>query len=137
MPFLVTQTQDDDFDVEVDRRMMDDIAVKTLALAVPTKSKKRLIQSTLDGAKEISTMITDQKVKRNIHPLKLKTGIRVKSHTRQHRTGSSKNLRPKKKTMTINDPNLAESVRLAHKMKFDDLMRYREVVFAKKAPILE
>ena len=129
MPFLVSQTQDEDLDIEVDR-MLDDFGVKTVARAVPTKAKKILIQSTLDGAKERSTLITEPKVKRNIHHDNFKTGIRVKSHIRQHRTGNSKNLRHKKKALTINDPKLAESVRLANEMKFDDLMRYRGVVFA-------
>jgi hypothetical protein len=153
MPTIITQTQDDKKKQKIhgewgelealasrkplvqsllDRPGMmfcQPVLQSTLDGSITMTRKPLLLQSTLDG----SRMMEDPfpRISNRIRKVTSKSGIRVKSHIRKQRKDANK-----KNGMTelvpSNDPELDKTIRLAHKIQFDDLMRFRKLVFYNK-----
>jgi hypothetical protein len=144
MSFVITQTQDDIGQVMLDDNDGDIASVdesfgrktsNTVASSVMA-ARKPLVQMTLDGPGMVSTPISGARLQKQIHKDPHKGAIQVKSHVRKSRKAKKSKKKPGSSLDTVevpnNDPKLEESLRLVSKMQFDDLMRYRQIVFYKK-----
>jgi hypothetical protein len=130
IPVVITQTQEDKLQSPLRENLSSDAFSGTLnnttqmSLVMKAMVQKPLVQLTLDGPQMMTAPFSHNQ-KHNF-----KSGIRVKSHVRKARNATA----PKKRKGEVpnNDPKLNESLRLAAKIKFDDLMRFREIVFCQK-----
>jgi hypothetical protein len=94
--------------------------------------RKPMVQLTLDGPLMMIAPNPVKKGREHFRKLTSKSGIRVKSHFRKtYRDTTSPKSMLKLGPVDVpnNDPKLGESLRLVSKMRFDDLMRYRQIVF--------
>jgi hypothetical protein len=94
--------------------------------------RKPMVQLTLDGPRMMIAPHPGKKGTAHSRKLTSKSGIRVRSHFRKtnRSTMSTKSmLKLAPVDVPNHDPKLGESLRLVSKMQFDDLMRYRQIVF--------
>jgi hypothetical protein len=131
-PIVIPQTQEETVQSPLRENISSDTFPRTLentpkmSAAMVSVVQKPLVQLTLYGPRRLAAPFS------HIQKHNFKSGIQVKSHVRKARNAPWKFLKNKIKEVPIKDPRLNESVRLAGKIQFDDLMRFREIVFCRK-----